>query len=86
MAKNSRSQSSNSKKESFVAVRKNGKGNITEFKSSSGKVYDYEMAKEAVQQGKIENCMLFTGRDGKQHIRTVRDDDPSNNLDNLNEF
>ncbi|MBQ9986976.1 MAG: DUF3892 domain-containing protein [Erysipelotrichales bacterium] len=76
----------NSKKESFVAVRKNGKGNIVEFKSSTGKVYDYEMAKEAIEQGNIEGCMLFTGRDGKQHIRTVRDDDPSNNLDNLKEF
>ncbi|MBR3840801.1 MAG: DUF3892 domain-containing protein [Erysipelotrichales bacterium] len=75
-----------SKKESFVAVRKNSDGNIVEFKSSSGKVYDYEMAVEAVEQGKIEGCMLFTGRDGKQKIRTVRDDDPSNNLDNLKEF
>ena len=75
-----------SKKESFVAVRKNSEGNIVEFKSSSGKVYDYEMAVEAVEQGKIEGCMLFTGRDGKQKIRTVRDDDPSNNLDNLKEF
>ena len=75
-----------SKKESFVAVRKNSEGNIVEFKSSSGKVYDYEMAVEAVEQGKIEGCMLFTGRDGKQKIRTVRDDNPSNNLDNLKEF
>ena len=75
-----------SKKETFVAVRKNSDGNIVEFKSSSGKVYDYEMAVEAVEQGKIEGCMLFTGRDGKQKIRTVRDDDPSNNLDNLKEF
>ena len=75
-----------SKKETFVSVRKNSDGNIVEFKSSSGKVYDYEMAVEAVEQGKIEGCMLFTGRDGKQKIRTVRDDDPSNNLDNLKEF
>lgn len=75
-----------SKKERFVAVRKNNEGNIVEFKSSSGKVYDYEMALDAVEQGKIEGCMLFTGRDGKKHIRTVRDDDPSNNLDNLEEF
>ena len=76
----------NTQMERFVAVRKNKDGSLHQFKSSSGKVYDYEMAVEAVEQGKIEGCMLFTGRDGKQKIRTVRDDNPSNNLDNLKEF
>ena len=32
------------KKEKFVAVRKNSDGTLKEFKSNSGKVYDYEQA------------------------------------------
>ena len=77
---------SSQKKERFVAVRKKEDGTIESFKTSSGKVYDYEMAKELVEDGKVEGCMLFTGRDGQKHIRTVRDDDESNNLSNLKSF
>ena len=67
-------------KERFVAVSKN------EFKSNTGKVYDYEMAIEAIEAGKIENAQLFTGRDGKQHIRSKNDGDPSTKFSNLKEF
>ena len=73
-------------KERFVAVRKNEDGNLSEFKSNTGKVYDYEMAIEAIEAGKIENAQLFTGRDGKQHIRSKNDGDPSTNFSNLKEF
>lgn len=75
-----------SKKEKFVAVRKNSDGNLCEFKSDSGKVYDYEMAIEAIEQGKIENAMLFTGRDGKQHIRSKNDGDDQTKFSTMKEF
>ena len=39
--------------ERFVAVRKNKDGSLHQFKSDSCKVYDYEMAVEAVEAGKI---------------------------------
>lgn len=74
------------KKERFVAVRKNSDGTLKEFKSNSGKVYDYEMALEAVENGEIENALPFTGRDGARHIRGKNDGDDSNNLSNLKEF
>lgn len=74
------------KTEKFVAVRKNSDGNLCEFKSNTGKVYDYEMAVEAIEQGKIENAMLFTGRDGKQHIRSKNDGDDSTKFSNMKEF
>lgn len=74
------------KRERFVAVRKNSDGTLKEFKSSSGKVYDYEMALEAVENGEIENALPFTGRDGARHIRGKNDGDDSNNLSNLKEF
>lgn len=73
-------------KERFVAVRKNSEGNLCEFKSSTGKVYDYEMAIEAIEQGKIDNAMLFTGRDGKQHIRSKNDGDTNTKFSSLKEF
>ena len=66
-------KTSTSKAEKFVAVRKNSDGKLCEFKSNIGKVYNYEMAIEAVEKGKIENASLFIGRDGKQHIRSKND-------------
>lgn len=81
--KNEKTESS---KERFVAVRKNNEGNLCEFKSNTGKVYDYEMAIESIEQGKIEGAMLFTGRDGKQHIRSKNDGDPNTKFSNLKEF
>ena len=44
------------------------------------------MAIEAIEQGKIEGAMLFTGRDGKQHIRSKNDGDPNTKFSNLKEF
>ncbi|NBK99196.1 MAG: DUF3892 domain-containing protein [Erysipelotrichia bacterium] len=74
------------KKERFVAVRKNADGTLKEFKSNSGKVYDYEMALEAVENGEIENALPFTGRDGARHIRGKNDGDDANNLSSLKQF
>lgn len=73
-------------KEKFVAVRRNSDGTLKEFKSNSGKVYDYEMALEAVEAGEIENAIPFTGRDGARHIRGVNDGNEKTNLSNLKEF
>ena len=74
------------KKEKFVAVRKNSDGTLKEFKTSSGKVYDYEQALEAVEAGNVSNAIPFTGRDGARHIRGTNDGDESTNLSNLKEF
>ena len=79
-------KSKTNKKERFVAVRRNSDGTLKEFKSNSGKVYDYEMALEAVEAGKIEKAIPFTGRDGARHIRGMNDGDESTNLTNLKEF
>ena len=79
-------KSKTNKKERFVAVRRNSDGTLKEFKSNSGKVYDYEMALEAVEAGKIENAIPFTGRDGARHIRGMNEGDESTNLTNLKEF
>lgn len=72
--------------ETFTAVQKNGDGDITSFQTSSGRVLQYEQAKQEVQNGTIQGVNVFKGRDGDMYIRGDADGDPSNNLDNLPTF
>jgi len=69
-----------------VAVRRNSEGSIVEFKLSSGEVVDYLQAQEMVKNGEIKHLQLFKGRDHEQHIRSIPDDTPDNNLDQLPTF
>lgn len=73
-------------KEQVAAVRKNGDGDIVEFKFASGKVVDYITAQEMVRNDEIENMNLFRGRDGDEHLRSDPDGREDNNLDNLPTF
>ncbi|MEG0093944.1 MAG: DUF3892 domain-containing protein [Erysipelotrichaceae bacterium] len=73
-------------KERFVAARRNSDGSLKEFKSASGKVYNFEQALEAVEQGLIENALPFTSRDGTRHIRGLNDGKDKSNLKNLKKF
>jgi len=76
----------NQTRESFVAVQKNGDGDITAFQTSSGRTLNYEEALQEVQGGAIQGVNAFKGRDGETYIRGDADGDPSNNLDNLPTF
>ncbi|WP_410768978.1 DUF3892 domain-containing protein [Fontibacillus sp. BL9] len=73
-------------RERFIAVKKNGDGDLTAFKTSSGRILDYAQAKQEIQAGAIAGVNLFKGRDGEMHIRGDADGDPSNNLDSLPRF
>lgn len=73
-------------RESFVAVQKNGDGDLTAFQTSAGRILNYEQALQAVQNGEIAGVNAFKGRDGDTYIRGDADGDPSNNLDNLPTF
>ncbi|WMT42496.1 DUF3892 domain-containing protein [Paenibacillus sp. D2_2] len=73
-------------RESFIAVQKNGDGDLTAFKTSSGRVLDYEQALQEVKAGAIAGVNVFKGRDGEMHIRGDADGDPTNNLDALPRF
>lgn len=72
--------------ETIVAVRKNGDGDITQFKTSSGRILEYQQALMEVQNNQIAGVNAFKGRDGEMYIRGDADGDPSNNLDNLPTF
>lgn len=73
-------------REQFVAVQKNGDGDITSFQTSTGRVLNYETALQEVQAGRIAGVNAFKGRDGETYIRGDADGDPTNNLDNLPTF
>ncbi len=70
-------------RETFIAVQKNGDGDLTAFKTSSGRVLNYDDALKEVQAGAIAGVNVFKGRDGEFYIRGDADGDPTNNLDAL---
>lgn len=70
----------------IVGVRKDEKGIIQKYKLDSNKVVGVNEAIQMVKNNEIENCNVFTTRNGSEAIRSNNDGDPSNNLDNLPSF
>jgi hypothetical protein len=73
-------------RERFIAVQKNGDGDLKAFKTSSGRVLEYNEALNEVQAGAIAGVNVFKGKDGEMYIRGDADGDPTNNLDSLPMF
>ncbi|MBM7564323.1 DUF3892 domain-containing protein [Paenibacillus sacheonensis] len=76
-------ESGGADRETFVAARKNGDGDLMSFKTSSGRELNYEEALAEVKNGTIAGVNAFKGRDGDIYIRGDADGDPTNNLDQL---
>ena len=72
----------NKEKERITHVRKDSHGRLVEFKTNSGKTYDYEMALSAIEEGKIENAEIIKNRAGSRVIKGKN----NQALDNLDEF
>lgn len=70
-------------KPQVVAVRKNGDGDIIRLKLSDGNEVDYLVAQRLAEQGLIDHVQVLKGKDGDKHLRSIPDNDTSNNLDNL---
>ena len=70
----------------IVAVQKDEKGVIQQYKLDNDKVVDINKAIQMVKDNKIENCNVFTTRSGSEAIRSNNDGDKGNNLDNLPTF
>ena len=71
------------RRESVIAVRKNGDDDIMELKLSNGQVVDYKEAQQMAKSGMIVNVNVFKGPDGEEHLRSNPDGDPTNNLDTV---
>ena len=70
----------------IVAVQKDENGVIQQYKLDNNKIVDAKQAIEMVRNKQIENCNVFTTKNGGEAIRSDRDGDASNNLDNLPTF
>jgi hypothetical protein len=79
------SQGSKDGKEAFVAVRKNGDGDIIAFKTSSGRELDYITALNEAKSGMLAHVDVFQ-KYGRDIIRSEPDGIRENNLDQLPEF
>ncbi|WP_240633161.1 DUF3892 domain-containing protein [Paenibacillus montanisoli] len=73
-------------RETIVATQKNGDGDLTAFKTSSGRVLNYEQALAEANNGTLAGVNVFKGKDGGHYIRGDADGDPTNNLDQLPNF
>ena len=70
----------------IVAVQKDEKGTIQQYKLDNNEVVDVPQAIQMVKDEKIENCNVFKTRSGSEAIRSNNDGNTSNNLDNLPTF
>ena len=70
----------------IVAVKKDSKGVIQEYKLDNNRTVDVTNAIQMVKNGQIEGCNVFTTRSGSEAIRSNHDGDTSNNLDSLPRF
>lgn len=55
-------------KEKIVAVKRDNLERIIEFKTDKNKIYNYEMAKEAIFNGLIDNAKIVKGKDNLTYI------------------
>lgn len=55
-------------KEKIIAVKRDNLDRIVEFKTNKNNIYNYEMAKEAINNGLIENAIVTKGKDSLYHI------------------
>ena len=53
----------------IIAVKRDNLERIVEFKTSSNKIYNYEIAKEAINNGLIDNAIVIKGKDSLFHIK-----------------
>jgi hypothetical protein len=72
-------------KESIVAVRKNGDGDIIAVQTSTGRQLDYVTALSEAKAGVLANVDVFH-RYGRDILRSEPDGIQENNLDNLPTF
>ena len=73
---------SDTDKRSIVAVMKHS-GEITGYELSSGEQITKEKGVELAKAGTISGVSVATSRKGEEYLRSLRDDDESNNLSSL---
>lgn len=67
----------------IVAVVKDEKGEINAYKLDNGEIVMKEQAVMLAKQGTIKGVTVATSKAGEEFLRSLPDQDKSNNLDNL---
>ena len=57
------------KKQKIIAVKRDNLDRIIEFKISNHSIYNYEITKELINNGLIDNAVVITGKDTLLHIK-----------------
>jgi flagellar biosynthesis/type III secretory pathway M-ring protein FliF/YscJ len=73
---------SNTEKNSIKAIIKHS-GEITGYELSNGERITKEEGVELAKAGAISGVSVSTSRKGEEYLRSLRDDDESNNLNSL---
>lgn len=55
-------------KEKIIAVRRDNLDRIIEFKTDKGNIYNYEIAKEVINTGMIDNAHLLKWKDNLTYV------------------
>lgn len=72
----------NAEKKTIKAVMKHS-GEITGYELSDGEQVTKERGVELAKAGAISGVSVSTSRKGEEYLRSLRDDDESNNLNSL---
>lgn len=60
-------------KEIIVAIKRDNLNRIVEFKTNKNNIYNYEMAKEAINNNIIRNAIVVKGKDNLFYIKEKND-------------
>ncbi|WP_052085782.1 DUF3892 domain-containing protein [Clostridium sp. HMP27] len=73
----------NNQANSIVAVGKDDDNEIVSYKLDNGEILSREQAISMAKEGGIKGVSVSTSRKGEEYLRSLPDDDESNNLKNL---
>ena len=72
--------------EKIVAVKRDNLNRIVEFKTNKNRIYNYEMAKEAINNKLIENAIVVKGKDSLFHIMEKNSNSLKLSFEKMEEF
>ena len=73
-------------KERIIAVKRDNLDRIVEFKTDKNKIYNYEMAKEAISNGLIENALIIKNKNSLLQIIEKNNKNLYNSFEKMEEF
>jgi len=73
-------------KEKIIAVKKDNLNRIIEYKTNKNNIYNYEIAKEIINNGLIENAIVLKDKDNLFHIKEKSEPDSKIPFEKMEEF